>query len=60
MMDCNDQAKDMLTPGIETNATKMAKVEGKLLECISKTVDQHIAMLQPMKKRMEAKLNELK
>jgi hypothetical protein len=59
MMDCNDKAKDMLTPGIETQPAEIAKVEGKLLECISKTVDEHIKMLQPMKKRIEGKLKDL-
>jgi hypothetical protein len=59
MMDCNDKAKDMLTPGMETKPAEIAKVETKLLDCISQTVDEHIKMLQPMKKRIEGRLKEL-
>jgi hypothetical protein len=41
----------MLQPGMENDARKMAKVEDTLLQCMSKTVDEHISMLQPMQDR---------
>lgn len=56
MMDCQDQAKDLMSPGIENNPSKMQKVEESLLNCMSKAVDQHIQLLKPMKKRIAEQL----
>lgn len=46
----------MMQPGYENDAKKMAKVEDKLIACISKTVDSHIALLKPMKVRVISQL----
>jgi hypothetical protein len=56
MQECQDQARDMMQPGYENDAKKMAKVEDKLIACISKTVDSHIALLKPMKVRVISQL----
>lgn len=60
MMECQDKAKDMMYPGIENDSKKMAKVEDSLLDCMSKTVDNHIGLLQPLKKRIQANLKQFK
>jgi hypothetical protein len=60
MMECQDKAKDMMYPGIENDAKKMGKVEETLLACMSKTVDNHIGLLQPLKKRIQGQLNQFK
>lgn len=52
MMDCQDQAKDLMSPGMENNPRQMQKVEDSLLKCMGKAVDQHIELLKPMKKRI--------
>jgi len=59
MMECQDKAKDMMYPGIENDAKKMAKVEDTMLACMSKTVDTHIGLLKPMRQRIESQLKSL-
>lgn len=59
MMECQDKAKDLMYPGIENDAKKMAKVEDTLLGCMSKTVDTHIGLLNPMKQRIQSSLKDL-
>jgi hypothetical protein len=56
MMDCQDNAKDMLSPGMENDPKQMQKVEDSLLQCMSKAVDQHIALLKPMQTRIISQL----
>ena len=56
MAECQDKAKDMMQPGYENDAKKMAKVEDALITCMSKTVDQHIGMLKPLKDRISSQL----
>jgi hypothetical protein len=56
MEECQDVAKDLMQPGYENDAKKMAMVEDKLISCIAKTVDSHIALLKPMKARIIAQL----
>jgi hypothetical protein len=56
MEECQDQAKDLMQPGYENDAKKMAVVEDKLISCIGQTVDNHIALLKPMKARIIAQL----
>ena len=56
MMDCQDNAKDMISPGMQDNPKQMQKVEDSLLKCMSKVVDQHIALLKPMQKRIISQL----
>jgi bacterioferritin (cytochrome b1) len=60
MAECQERARDMLQPGMENDARKMAKVEDTLLQCISKTVDEHISMLQPMQDRIKSALKDFK
>uniref|UniRef100_A0A7S1Y162 Uncharacterized protein n=1 Tax=Grammatophora oceanica TaxID=210454 RepID=A0A7S1Y162_9STRA len=55
MMACQDQAKDIMAG----DASKMPKAEDALLKCISRTVDDHIKMLRPMKARIEGQLKKL-
>lgn len=56
MQDCQDKARDLAIPGYEQDARKVQKVEDALISCMAKTVDEHIKMLQPMKKRIMAQL----
>ena len=60
MMQCNDEAKDMITPGIQNDPAKMQKVEETVLKCMSKTVDDAISKLGPMKQRIAANLKNPK
>ena len=59
MNECQDKARDLMKPGYENDARKMAKVEDTLLTCMSKTVDEYIGMLKPMKDRVAAQLKQL-
>lgn len=56
MTECQERARDKLTPGMETDPSKMAQLEHDLLNCMSKQVDEHIKLLQPMKDRIVANL----
>jgi len=56
MAECQDKARDMMKPGYENDAKQMAKVEDVLLGCISKTVDEYIGKLKPLKERVAAQL----
>jgi Eukaryotic protein of unknown function (DUF842) len=58
MADCQDKARDLMSPGAENDARKMQKVEDALIKCIGKTVDEHIALLKPMKERIIAQLKQ--
>ena len=60
MAECQEKARDMMTPGMEKDARKMAKVENTLINCMAKTVDEHIALLNPMKDRITAALKQFK
>lgn len=53
MNECQDKARDLMQPGIENDARKMAKVEETLISCMSSTVDQHIKLLKPMRDRIK-------
>ena len=59
MQQCNDDASAMITPDVHNDARKMKKVEDSVLACISKTVDNNIASLGPMKQRIESQLKNL-
>ncbi len=50
----------MMVPGIENDSKKMAKVEDVLINCMSKQVDEHIKLLNPMKDRITAALKNYK
>eukprot|EP00586_Coscinodiscus_wailesii_P018455 CAMPEP_0172497740 /NCGR_PEP_ID=MMETSP1066-20121228/104420_1 /TAXON_ID=671091 /ORGANISM="Coscinodiscus wailesii, Strain CCMP2513" /LENGTH=147 /DNA_ID=CAMNT_0013270679 /DNA_START=121 /DNA_END=561 /DNA_ORIENTATION=- len=54
MMQCQDDARDLVTKDIQDDPAQMKKFEKSLISCISKTVDHHITLLGPMKKRIEA------
>jgi len=58
MQECQDKARDMMQPGYENDAKKMAKVEDQLIACMSKTVDEYIQLLKPMKERIVATLKK--
>ena len=60
MAECQEKARDMMTPGIENDARKMSKVENVLINCRAKTVDEHIALLNPMKDRITGALKQFK
>jgi hypothetical protein len=59
MADCQDRARDLLTPGAEKDARKMQKVEDAFIKCIGKTVDDHIGLLKPMKERIISHLKQV-
>jgi hypothetical protein len=59
MMDCQDQARDMIKPGMENESSSMTKIEDHVLKCMSKTVDNHITLLKPMKERLVGELKKL-
>lgn len=56
MMQCQDEARDLVTGDIQNDARQMRKFENKLLSCMAKTVDHHIGLLTPMKERVERAL----
>lgn len=56
MQECQERARDLLTPGMENNPKQIAKVEDTLINCMSKQVDEHILLLKPMKERITAAL----
>jgi hypothetical protein len=60
MTQCSDDAGAMMTPDVQKDARKMRKVEDSVINCITKTVDSHIAMLTPMKKRVHSELKNLR
>ena len=59
MTQCSDDAAAVITPDVQKDARKMKKVEDTVIKCISKTVDSHVEMLNPMKKRIIAELKKL-
>lgn len=59
MQECQEKARDMLTPGAESDPNKMAKVENALISCMEKQVNEHIKLLRPMKDRIGAALKSL-
>jgi Eukaryotic protein of unknown function (DUF842) len=60
MQECQEQARDKIQPGMENDPNKMANIEQSLLDCMSKQVNEHIKLLQPMKNRIIANLNNFK
>ena len=56
MQECQERARDMMTPGSEVSA----KVENALINCMSQQVDEHIKLLRPMKDRITAALKNYK
>lgn len=59
MASCQDEARDVVTGDINTDARQMRKFEQSFLGCVQKTVDHHIKTLQPMQKRVESNLKNL-
>jgi hypothetical protein len=59
MMDCQDQARDMIKPGFEDDAAALSKVEDHVLTCMSKTVDTHIKLLRPMQDRIVGEIKKM-
>lgn len=60
MQECQEKARDMMIPGIENDSRQMQKVEDVLINCMSKQVDVHIKLLNPMKDRIAAALKNYK
>jgi hypothetical protein len=56
MQECQEKSRDLLAPGDQDDPAKMAKVENALIACMSKQVDEHVKLLQPMKQRITAAL----
>jgi len=56
MMQCQDEARDLVVGDIENDARQMRKFEAKLIGCMSKTVNDHIGLLSPMMQRVERAL----
>jgi hypothetical protein len=59
MVECQDQARDMIKPGMEDDPEGLAKVEDAMLKCMSKVVDSHIKLLKPMRERIVGELKKL-
>ena len=60
MQECQEKARDMVTPGMENDSRKMAKVETALINCMKNQVDDHIKLLKPMKDRITTALKNFK
>ncbi|KAL3921145.1 MAG: hypothetical protein SGARI_006757, partial [Bacillariaceae sp.] len=60
MQECQEKARDLIKPGMESDPSQMAKVEQSLINCMSKQVDEHIKLLRPMKDRITAALKNFK
>ncbi|KAL3910562.1 MAG: hypothetical protein SGILL_007647 [Bacillariaceae sp.] len=60
MQECQEKARDMIKPGMESDPNKMAKVENALIDCMGRQVDEHIKLLKPMKDRITAALKNYK
>lgn len=60
MNECQQKARDHMTPGIEDEPKKMAKVETILIDCMAKTVDEHIKLLKPLQNRVSDALKNIK
>ena len=60
MQECQEQARDLMSPGTENDPKKMGKVEEALINCMAKQVDEHIKLLKPMKERISAALKNYK
>lgn len=58
MSECQDRARDLMKPGMENDAKQMNKVEDALIGCMSKTVDEYIKLLKPMKERIRVQLGK--
>ena len=56
--ECQYQAQDLMKPGYENDAKMTAKVEDKLIGCMSQTVDKYIALLKPLKERVVEQLKK--
>lgn len=58
-MQCNDDAQDMMTPGIQNDARRMKKVEDGVVRCISGVVDKNVAALKPMRERIATQIKSI-
>ena len=59
MMQCNDEARDFMTPDIQTNAKQMKLLEDTVGKCFTNCVDKHIGLLGGMKSRVVSQLKQL-
>ena len=59
MMQCQDEAQDIVAAGSSNDARRMKKAEDALINCMSKTVDSHIGLLYPMKDRISKELKNI-
>lgn len=57
---CQDKARDMIKPGYENDPSQVQKAEKVMLQCMSKTVDEHIGLLKPMKQRVVSQIKSIK
>ena len=60
MGDCQDKARDLMSPGQENNASATAKVEQALITCMAQKVDEYIKLLPSTKQRIVATIQNLK
>lgn len=58
MTECQDKARDLMKPGYENDAKSMTKVEDALISCMSRTVDEYINLLKPLKERIRTQLGK--
>ena len=56
MQECQEKARDMITPGMQNDSYAMGKVEKVLISCMETQVNEHIKLLKPMKDRITSVL----
>mmetsp|Transcript_33615 Transcript_33615/g.79283 ORF Transcript_33615/g.79283 Transcript_33615/m.79283 type:complete len:153 (+) Transcript_33615:231-689(+) len=56
MQECQEKARDMISPGMEQDARAVSRVENALIKCMEQQVNDHIQLLQPMKDRITSVL----
>ena len=57
MMQCNDDAQGMVTPGMQNDARKMKRVEDSLLKCIEGAIKKSREGLKPMRQRIDSHMS---
>mmetsp|Transcript_1038 Transcript_1038/g.2685 ORF Transcript_1038/g.2685 Transcript_1038/m.2685 type:complete len:153 (-) Transcript_1038:246-704(-) len=60
MQECQEKARDLMSPGMENDPKKMGKVEEALINCMATQVNEHIKLLKPMKDRISSALRNYK
>ncbi len=57
IQDCQDNVQDKVTPSVQNDPEKMSALQGDLLKCVSLRVDEHIAKLPGLHKKIGEEIN---